>query len=182
MERTGKMSEGYEGNGGEIAETASGEITLRPHQRFAAYLRQRAEMEAPLVAAQLSQDQMDAILSAQTPEELEKAMQLAGLLGLRELEDGTEIEIHGYHVALGTRSEFMNSLGVFAVLDCVDIASGTQFVADTGVERIIAYLRMCEQFDMFPVQVRIKKIQAGRGEMITLLPLRARPVTGTTVD
>lgn len=162
---------------GEVETTTQTPVATRPAVvRFAEYLAARAEMEAPMVAQELSSDQMERILSATTEEELDAAMEMAGLIGLRDLADGQEVQINNWHVAKGTRSEFMNSLGVFAVLNCQDLETGHEFNADTGIERVIAYLRMCEQFDRFPVQVRIAKTATGSGDMITLLPLRRRAV------
>src|SRR5215469_13732853 len=167
-----KMSEDneYAGGSNEIDEYREGEIAERQSatvSRFGTYLRERAELEAPIVAAELSADQMNRILTAETPEELDEAMKLAGLIGLRDLDNGQEIQISGYHLAVGSRSEFMNRFGVFAVLQCTDLESGQQFNADTGIERILAYLRMCEQFERFPLAVQIVKTPTAKGEMIT---------------
>jgi hypothetical protein len=162
---------------GEVAASQNGALD-RPSRKLAEYLRARAEMEAPIVAQELSEQQMDKILTAETPEELDEAMQLAGLIGLRDLENGTEIQINGFHVALGTRSEFMNQLGVFAVINCQDLSTGQEFNVDTGVQRVIAFLRMCEHFERFPLAVTVTKVAAGGGELITLLPLRKRAVQG----
>jgi hypothetical protein len=122
---------------------------------------------------------MERILLAENEEELFEAMRLAGLVSLRDIPDGTEIQINGWHVAQGTRSEYMNRYRVFAVMNCQDISTGQEFVADTGVERVIGFLRMMEQFDRYPVQVQVSKQAAGSGELITFLPLRARAVPGT---
>jgi hypothetical protein len=163
------MSEGTEYTGGEIAETdGTGSALERPAiRRFAEYLQNRAAIEAPIVAQELSADQMERILLAENEEELFEAMRLAGLVSLRDIPDGTEIQINGWHVAQGTRSEYMNRYRVFAVMNCQDISTGQGF------------LRMMEQFDRYPVQVQVSKQAAGSGELITFLPLRARAVPGT---
>jgi len=149
----------------------------RPVDKFAEYAMDRAEMEAPLVAQELGTAQGEAILTATTPEELEKAMEMAGLVGLRDLEDGTEIEIRGFHFAPGTRSDFRNRFGVFAVMDCVIIETGREVAIDTGVERILMWLRAYEVMGAYPIQRRVSKVQTGSGnDMITLLPLKKRPV------
>lgn len=168
-----------EENAGEVTARQNGELD-RPSYKLREYLRARAEMEAPVVAQELSDQQMDKILTATTPEELDEAMKIAGLIGLRDLANGTEIQINGFHVALGTRSEFMNSLGVFAVINCQDLETGQEFNVDTGVQRVIAFLRMCEHFERFPLPVTVTKTAAGGGELITLLPLRKRAVAGQT--
>jgi len=171
------MSEGTVSTGNDY----SGEI--RPHQRFAEYLIQRAEVEGEIVAKKLSEDQLDAILTATTPEELDAAMEMAELVSLKDLEDGTELQINGFHVAPGNRAEFQNSLGVWAVLEAQFMENGTQVNLDSGVERVIGFLRMCEVMERYPVQVRLSKVPTGGGnEMITLLPLRKRAVVGETMQ
>jgi hypothetical protein len=162
----------------EIAVKPEQAIAQRPSEKFAAYAKERAALEAPLVAEELGMAQGDAILSATTEEELNAAMETASLIALKDLDDGTEIEIHGFHLAPGTRSEFATNLGVFAVMQCTLIEESRDVSIDTGVERIIKYLRMAEQLELFPVQRRIRKTPTGQGEMITLLPIKKRPVQG----
>src|SRR5262249_16118500 len=134
-----------------------------------------------IVAKELTASQLDAILTATTPEELDAAMEMAELVGLREFDDGTELQIHGFHVAPGNRTEYRNNLGVSPVLECQSIETGANVNIGKGVERVIGYLGMCEVMRRFPVQVRVSKVNTGGGnEMITLLPLRGRAVQGTT--
>jgi hypothetical protein len=181
------MSETPE-NSGEIARTngavdtpKAGEIVSRPAEKFARYVQQRAELEAPIVAEQLAFDQMESILAATTPEEIDKAMQIMGVVGLRTFDNGAEIEILGYHLAPGSREEFKNRLGVFAVMHVRVLATGETAFVDTGIERVIAYLRACELMERFPLPVRVMKQQTGRGnDMITLGPLPPRVGQGRT--
>jgi hypothetical protein len=169
-----------ENTGNDIESVRSGEIVQSPHERFAQYLQARAELEADQVAQELSEGQLDRILMATTPEELDAAMEMAGLVGLRDIPDGTEFQINGYHVAPGTRSDFMNSFKVWAVIDAQMLENGQQISIDTGIERVIAYLRMCEQFERFPIPVRVSVVQTGSGNnMVTLLPIRKRAVSGS---
>jgi hypothetical protein len=164
---------------------ATGEISVKPEQavaprpldKFAEYVVNRAALEANLVREELGSAQMDAILNAQTEEELDAAMEMAGLIGLRDLEDGTEIQVNGFHYSPGTRSDFANRFGVFAVMDCVLIESGANVAIDTGIERIITWLRAKEAMGKLPTQCRVVKITTGSGnDMITLLPLKRRVV------
>lgn len=166
--------------GNEVEVNAATAEVATMHDRFAQYLQARAEVEADIVAKQLSESQLSAILTATTPEELDTAMEMAGLIGLRMLDDGAEIQINTFHVAPGNRPEYANSLGVWAVMEVQLLENGQQINLDTGVERVIGFLRMCEQMDRFPVQCHISKIGTGSGnEMITLLPLRKRAVQGS---
>ena len=161
----------------EIAVTPEQTVAMRPVDRFAEYAMNRAMVEAEIVRDELQAAQGDAILNATTEEELEAAMELAGLVALRDLEDGTEIQINGFHYSPGTRSDFRNRWGIFAVMECVLIESGTSVAIDTGVERVILWLRAMEAMNKFPAQRRIVKITTGSGNnMITLLPLKKRAV------
>lgn len=163
----------------EVEVKATQAVAPTASERFAVYARDRAQLEASIVAEELANAQGDAILTATTEEELDAAMQTASLMGLRELSDGTEITIHGFHYAPGSRSEFANRLGIFAVIEATvfdDSGNGRSINLDTGVERVIKYLRMAEAMGLFPVQRRISKTVTGNGEMITLLPLKKRPV------
>jgi hypothetical protein len=161
------------------------EITVKPEQavaprpvdKFAEYAVNRAALEANLVREELGSAQMDAILNATTEEELDAAMAMAGLVGLRDLEDGTEIQINGFHYAPGTRTDFANRFGIFAVMECTLLETSANVAIDTGVERIITWLRAMEAMGKFPVQRRVVKITTGSGnDMITLLPLKKRAV------
>jgi hypothetical protein len=171
------MSDNPTPDAGEIAVKPDQVIAPRPIEKFAEYVTNRAALEANLVREELGSAQMDAILNATTEEELDAAMGMAGLVGLRDLPDGTEIQINGFHYAPGTRSDFANRFGVFAVMECVLIETGANVAIDTGVERIITWLRAMEAMDKFPTQRRIVKITTGSGnDMITLLPLKKRAV------
>ena len=162
----------------EIDVRDAGTVTVRPHEKLAEYLQSRAEVEAQLVREELGKDQMDAIMNASTPEELDAAMKFAGLVALKDIEGGTELRILGYHVAPGTREDIKNNLGVFAVIESVLLDTGQTVNIDTGVERIIAYLRASEVMERFPLDVRVIKQQTGGGnDMITLQPVPRRVVT-----
>jgi len=162
--------------------TVTGTVTgPTQFERFVQYAKDRAAVEGSLVGDELTESQMERILTATTQEELDNAMKLAGLTGLKDLADGTEIQINGYHLVPGSRSEFANKLGVFAVIDAQLVSNGAEIKLDTGILRIIGYLRMCEANGWFPVQRIVKKIPTGNGEMVTLEPLteRAIPVAGS---
>lgn len=162
----------------ELSEKQGTVISPRPFEKFAEYARNRAQVEAQIVAEELGANQLDKVLTATTPEELEAAMEMANLVALKDLENDTEIQINEFHLSPGNRSEFANRLGVFAVIDATLLETGQPVTLDTGVERIIAYLRMCESNGWFPRQCRVSKTPTGNGELITLLPIRKRVVNG----
>jgi hypothetical protein len=143
-----------------------------------AYVKDRAAVEGSIVGDDLVNDQIDKILNAKDIDELDAAMEMAGLSGLNSIPAGTELQINGYHLVTGNRAEFGNRLGVFAVMDVQRLSDGTEMVLDTGVERIIAFLRACEANGWLPVQRVVHKIPTGAGELITLKRLPKRAVQG----
>ena len=157
----------------------SGQVSeVRPYERFVSYVKDRASVEGSIVGQDLVNDQLDRILTAANLDELDAAMEMAGLTGLNNIPAGTELQINGYHLVTGNRAEFGNTLGVFAVIDAQRLSDGTEMVLDTGVERIIAFLRACEANGWLPVQRVVHKIPTGNGELITLKRIPKRAVQG----
>jgi hypothetical protein len=155
-------------------------VSKTVYDKFAEYCKDRADLDGQYVIEELQENQMAAILSATTEAELDKAMEAAGLTALKDLDDGTEIQINGYHYMHGTREEFRTRLGVFVVMDAQLLSDGTQIALDTSVERVIGFLRAVESGQIegldFPVQRRVKKTPTGKGDMITLHPIPKRAV------
>lgn len=151
------------------------------YDQFITYVRNRAELEGQYAAAELENNQMAAVLSATSVEELDAAMEMAGLVALKDLDDGTEIQINGYHLVHGSRADYANRLGVFAVIDAQRVSDGVQMALDTGVSRIIGFLRMVESGQLgieFPIQRVVRKVPTNNGyEMVTLRPLSKRAVS-----
>jgi hypothetical protein len=105
-------------------------------------------------------------------------MKMAGLTGLKDLEDGQALRIHGYRLLQGDLG-----IGVYAVLDADDPDTGEAFALDTGVTRILAFLRMCEVMDKFPIEVVVKKKTTASGnELITLRKRGKRAVPGSVAE
>lgn len=172
--------------------TESGTVTQRTtYDQFVQYMRDRAELEGSLAIQQLNEDQFNRIIAAKTEDELEAAMEMIGLTGLKELENGSVIQINEFHLMPGNRQEFANRLGVFAVLDITLLSEsrlgkpGTRIMMDTGIERIIMWLRAIESGQItgveFPIQRIVAKIGAGAGDMVTLRRMPKPVVAGETV-
>jgi len=153
-------------------------------QQFATLVQGRAELDASFDAQEIAEAQLATILRAKNEDELFAAMELAGVSGLRDMEDGAEIEIRGYRFLRGMNEDFANRLGVYVIMDCVSLETGAEFPLNTGIERIIGFLRMVESGDaglMFPVSVRIKKSTTASGNtMVTFKRLSKRAVPSTT--
>jgi hypothetical protein len=153
---------------------------VRPYDRFVQYLQERATVEnGDWSADELTRNQVNEIITAENEDALFAAMKTAGLTGLKDVENGTVITIHGFRLIQGQ----LGNIGVYAVIDAVDPATGEGLSLDTGVERVIAFLRMAETMDLLPVTVTVVKKTTGSGnEMVTLARPPKRPVKGQTVS
>jgi hypothetical protein len=146
---------------------------LTPYDRFIQYALERAEVESEDWSAEdLTRDQVINITEATDEDALFKAMELAGLTGLQFLENGQQIIVHDYRFVRGNLG-----IGVYAVINATDVATGATLSLDTGIERVLAFLRMCEHLGLFPVTVNVVKKTTGTGnEMVTLTRPAKRPV------
>lgn len=147
---------------------------------FVQYVQDRAQVEASIAGQELADTQLEEILSAVSEDDLFTALNIQGITALKDLAEGTEVQINAYHLVRGNRDEFSNRLGVFAVIQAQLLADGTNLTLDTGVERVIGFLRMVESGKTgqeFPVQVRIHKITTGSGNvMVTFQKVPRRAV------
>src|ERR1700757_3094328 len=85
--------------------------------QFKRYVTDRAALDSSVSDYDGLQDaQLSSILSATSEDELFGAMERAGLTGLRDIEDGTEIQINGFRFIAGSNSEFANRFGVFVIM------------------------------------------------------------------
>jgi hypothetical protein len=151
----------------------------RPFEKLVAYLRERAVVDqTEFDPEEINAEQVDKIMSASSEDDLWDAMKMAGLTGLKDLEDGQALRIHGYRLLQGDLG-----IGVYAVLDADDPDTGEAFALDTGVTRILAFLRMCEVMEKFPIEVVVKKKTTASGnELITLRKRGKRAVPGSVAE
>lgn len=160
-----------------VVEGTAAELT--PYQKFINYALQRADVEnGDWDTHEITEAQIGDIMAAGDEEALFAAMQPAGLTGLRDLDNGTELEVHGYRLVRGNLG-----IGVYAVIDAVNTATAESMALDTGVERVIAFLRMAEHLELYPIKVIVTKKTTGSGnELITLSRPAKRPVSSRTSE
>jgi hypothetical protein len=171
------MAKSTPGNDDAIEGTTS---DMTPYQKFINYSLQRADVEnTDWDAHEITESQITDIMSAADEDALFAAMETAGLTGLRDLPNATELEVHGYRLVRGNLG-----IGVYAVIDAVNMTTGGENVAlDTGIERVIAFLRMAEVMELFPLHVVVTKKTTGSGnELITLSRPAKRPVSSRTSE
>lgn len=149
----------------------------RPYDKFIDYLRERAGVEETTddVRDQLTRDQIESIAAATSEDELFKAMETAGLTGLQYLPANQELIITDFRYVRGNLG-----IGVYAVINATDPGTGANLALDTGVERILAFLRMAEQLQLLPLHVVVtKKTTTSGNEMVSLTRPARRPVQST---
>jgi len=150
-------------------------------EQFKAYVVDRAALDGAVTDySELQDAQLGDILGAATEDDLFAAMEKAGLTGLRDVSNGTELQINGFRFIAGSNSEFANRFGVFVIMDCQNLSNGTEMQIDTGIERIIGFLRMVETGQAgieFPVSVVVQKDRTASGnEMVTFRKVPKRAV------
>lgn len=158
-------SEGFRMTSAQVSQKDRPELA-----QFTRYLNDRAELDREFSGAdELSANQMETILRANSEDALWTAMENAGVPALRDLDDGTEIQINGFRILAGNNQEFSNRFGVYVIIEAQSLESGQEMQLNTGVERVIGFLRMVESEQAgikFPVEVRVKKTTTGSGNTL----------------
>ena|ERR1700722_10815502 len=159
----------------ETADAVQGTVARpTPFAAFTTYAQSRARVESAQVADRLVGNQMDSILTASTEEELDAAMSIdKQTIALKDIDNGAIITIYGFQLATGVREDFQNRMGVYAVMDVTIGRSSDHVVVETGIERIIGWLRMAEHLELFPARRLVVQRQAGAGTMVSLRKIDA---------
>lgn len=160
--------------------TENKEVATRPYDEFLQFVQARVEeSEDYQIADELATKQVEQIAVADSLDGLFSAMRVAGLTGLRDLDNGSEIEIRGYRLIRSTRDDISGRAGVYAILDAVDLYDDRELPIDTSIERVLVFLIKCEQLKKFPVKVKVlKKTTQSGNELITFAPLPKKAEKG----
>jgi len=158
------------------SKTSTAVATDRPYEAFLAFVQSKiAEGTDYSVTDELATEQVSKIAVSENLDDLFGAMKMQGLIGLRDLDNGTELEIRGYRIVKSTRDDMAGRVGVFAIMDAIDLFDNSPKALDTSIERVLAFLIKCEQLDKFPVQVKVlKKTTQSGNEVITFGPIVQR--------
>lgn len=167
-----------------------GTVTVRtPFDRFVQYALERAVVDESFNATDdLVEAQVNRILEADNLESLFEAMQLSGLQGFKDLDNGTELKVTDYRYVKSNRQDLAGALwnpdrneGAFVIVNAVDLATGDEIALNTSVIRLVSFFRMCETMGFFPVEVRVVKETTSNGyETITLAKIRKQAVKSET--
>jgi hypothetical protein len=167
----------------DVAETAeTGTVQQpRPYERFVASLQKKAEAERERGHFDLTANQMDAALTAETEQEIWDADE-GGLVALKDL-IGAELEITDYRELPSTDPTMDNGLGVFIIGTatlmndvCGTVGEVIQF--NTGVPTVIAKLAAFKSHGIWPLRTLVSGVKAGKGEMVRLRQIPKRITAG----
>lgn len=157
----------------------------RPYERFAASLQRKAAQEKERGHFDLTANQIDAALTAETEEDIWDSDE-GGLVALKDLV-GAELRIEGYRILPSTDPEMDNGLGVFLIgtavlLNDVSGTPGEVIQFNTGVATVIAKLEAFQGHGRFPLETLVTSVKAGKGDMVRLRPIPRRATPGTVTN
>lgn len=152
------------------ARDAEGTVTpLTSRDKFHRYLLDRAKIEGEVNADRLALQQLDDVFAAKTPDQLWAAMELTGLIALKDIDAGTHLTINGYTISPG---DPQYKTPAYAIVDAYYTATGSEVQIDTGVERVLGFLRAVESGQAglnFPVNVKVDKKNTSNGTAVTFV-------------
>jgi hypothetical protein len=144
-------------------------VPRKSRERFHQYLIQRATIETAANADALADDQINEIFAATTEDQLWDAMKLDGLTALKDMNTGDLLTITGYRLSIGG-TEFKTP--AYAIVDAYYTLNGMEIKLDTGVERVLGFLRAVESGQVglsFPVKVKVDKKVTANGTAVTFV-------------
>ena len=160
----------------------------KPFERFVQYALERAVVDESFNATDdLVENQVNRILDAENIDDLFDAMELAGLKGFRDLENGTVLTVTDYRYVKSNRADLAGKLwnpdrneGAFVIVDAVN-EDGEEIALNTSVIRLVSFFRKVETWGLFPITVKVVKDTTASGnEIITLAKIRKPTVKAET--
>lgn len=159
-----------------VQEQTGTTIAVKPHQRFIQSLQRQAEDNAATHGREVSVNQIDKILTAETEEEIWNADE-GGTLSGQDMID-VEMEIQDY-VVLPSGDEYDATLDVYINITAVRLDTGEEVIVNTGADKIITKLAVFKARGMLPIGAVIKGVPTRKGTMLKLRPLPNRAVRAT---
>lgn len=162
-----------------------GDVAIRPADRYRAYMRARAARMSGELGAEVTSQQIDKILTAETDEDIWNA-DAGGTIQAKDV-IGLEVEIRSLSLIPSDRfegSEYYGSMdatvigGPAEILTRSGLSVGEVFVLQTGADKILAKVRAFEAKDRLPIRALIAGTRTQSGfDVLTLKPLPERTVT-----
>lgn len=164
-------------------------VTLRPADRFRAYMAQRAAAESAQSGEDVAANQIGKIVEAETADDIFDAV-AGGTIQARDVV-GLEVEIQSMRMQESDRYEgspYYANLdvsvigGPVEVLRRADLQVGATAVLQTGAEIIIAQVRQAEAKGLLPLRAVIAGSETSSGFTVLKLgrmPERSTPTTAT---
>jgi hypothetical protein len=168
----------------EIAEKATDGTVAekKPHELFVDYLGRRAEADAAgNDAFDITSKQIDKIFDAETEDDIWDADE-GGTIACQDY-IGNLVRINSYRVMRSTNDEYDAALGVWVLIDCVNLETGDPVILNTQSPMIIAKLRAFETKNLLPINAKIDGTKTQNGNTVLRLKrapkLLAQPVQAT---
>lgn len=166
----------------DVAKASQGAVQgIRPAESLRMYLASRAEESETVRGSDVMDQQLDAMLAAETPEDIWEA-DSGGTIAGQNFTD-VPIRITGYSVVKGGE-QFAAPLGVYilitaTVLDGANAEgadTGDTVTLNTGAPLIIGKLRVLEANGLLPVDCFIKGTKTPNGTVLKLRPYQVKTV------
>lgn len=151
---------------------ADKDVATRPSAKLVEWLASRAELDGQDLALEVASRQLDAVMTAQTEEEMWAAVETGGTLGGRELED-VEIQVDQFIVRPST-GQYKAPLGHFIIITGVRLSDGSPILINTGSPLIIGILRWLEAKELLPAQLVIRGDDTPNGRRLWMERIPSR--------
>lgn len=154
---------------------------VRPYERFTESLLRQATADSTSRAFDVAANQVDKIISATTADEIMNADE-GGVVSGQDMED-VDLRIRDYTVGKSA-DEFNATLGVFILMDCINLETGEEVIVNTGAALIIAKVVALKANGLLPFDAVIKGTKTRNGTLLRLRPVKQRATNsaGTSVE
>lgn len=153
----------------------------KPYERFVESLKRQADSDSASRAFDVAATQVNKILTAESAEGIMKA-DAGGVVSGQDMED-VELLIRDYTVG-NSAEEYDATLGVFILMDCINLHTGEEIIVNTGAALIIAKVVALKAGEFLPYEAVIKGTKTRNGTLLRLVdtPKRASTLTTTSVE
>lgn len=158
-------------------ETQGTVIAVKPHQRFVESLLRQAEDNEGIHGKEVSLNQVDRILTAETETEIWDADE-GGTVSGQDMVD-IELEIQDF-VVLKSGDEYDATLGVYVNITAIRLDTAETVIINTGADKIVTKLAVFKARGMLPIGGVIRGVKTANGTMLKLRPLPPRALRQET--
>lgn len=151
----------------------------RPSFKLVEWLAERARTDGNNLSLEIAARQLDAMLNAQTEEEVWEVMESGGTIAAKNLED-TEIEVSAFIVRPET-GQFKAPLGHYIVMTAVKLTTGEDILINSSSPLVIGLMHWYEKAGKLPYKFVIRGDATPEGRRIYFERVPSRVMQGQTV-